>query len=244
MIAISNLGAFRKRLINFISIIALAFLFGFHDAYSSENVSNDFRCGHFGEYEFNVNKRFLYFWIAYEGRDDWSVKKDPPPAGCETQIKSVTLEVYWPGMRPAGHLSIQADKNKEHMSVTIDSVKKRNSWDLVHFFSHRTGLDLGEAKSGRHAQAFGLFNLTDIHDRLGEKSSEYYWKIDNGAVSIFLECKSLTGNGLGVCESFQFYPYLQAIIKIRFHRENLKFWKQITTDVRVFIDSVIIYHGS
>lgn len=222
----------------------LGFVFSSSHDRSELGDYDDSRCGLFGEHEFSVSKAFLYFWVAYDGRDDWSVKKDPPPVGCEEKISSVTLELYWPEMSPAGHRPIQMDGDSKHISITIESVRKRDTWDLYPFFLHRSGLDLTEAGSGVYAQKFELFHSRGNGSEADEKKQEYYWAIDGSSVSLFFECRDSSVYGLGNCEGFQFYPRIDAMVTIQFSEEHLKDWPDIIKDSRFFIDASLRSRGN
>lgn len=201
-----------------------------------------YRCGKFGSYEIKVDKKYLFFWPTYEGRSDWDKDKGPPPTNCDSKLSALSVEAYWPGLSPAGYRPIETDPKVEHISITINSVVKRERWDLArHLELH--GIKKNSAASFR--ADIGLFHFRGIDSLFRNLDSDYYWVEErDGIVSTFIKCGPIKNGKSELCEQTQYLPKIQAILIVRYNSSKLESWKELSQGVVGFIYGNLTFKGN
>lgn len=201
-----------------------------------------YRCGMFGQYEFKVDRKYIFFWPNYEGRSDWVVQ-GPPPISCDAKFSSLSFEAYWPGLFPAGRYPIELDPNAQHIGIKIRSTTKAATWDLRTFLRYKLN---SEPDVGTYDTELKLFHFEGVDFSLrSQPKIDFYWVIDvDGVVSNFIECGPLFNGKSRWCKQTQYLPSMQAILDIRFDSSQLVDWKNISRDVIGFINKSSVARGS
>lgn len=198
----------------------------------------DYRCGMFADYEFKINRAYLFFWPTYKGRSDWEVQ-GPPPLSCSAQLETMPMEAYWPGLSPAGQHTAEEFNNPERIHIDLNSVGTLEKWDFVSNLERRFGMNWRETlQYQKNKDHLKLNYAKGGHWLFPKKIFDYYWiEETDGRISLFIECDFITTSKLPSCMQRQYIPEMQAVLIIKYKKSELKHWKNISRDVNIFINN-------
>lgn len=196
----------------------------------------DRHCGRISGEVFKFPGEYFFFWANYEGKSDWEPGFIDNKKGCNANFVSVSLELYWPRMTPAGRTTVLSDKNIEHVSFSIEPLNKGNDglladrfldWEFERFSVMRP-------VQPDYRPDIELFFI-DVET--GDSLVSIYWDESSGRVGTFVKCFSFRASGEYLCEQQWYFRRLNAAIELNYKPEMLKYWKSMRRDIESFIVS-------
>ncbi len=196
----------------------------------------DYRCGMFADYEFKVNRAYLFFWPTYKGRNDWEVQ-GPPPLSCSAKLETISMEAYWPGLTPAGKTA-EEFSNPDRIHINLNSVGKLDKWDLVLHLEYTFGKNKWKNTPSyeRNMNNLTLDYAEAPSGVFPDVMVENYWTEEaDGNISTFIKCYAVNPAEEPSCTQDQYIPEMQAVLIIKYKKSKLKYWKLIRKDAISFV---------
>ena len=200
----------------------------------------EIRCGMLAGKTVRVDSSYLFFPLVYEGVDYWGpeASKQHATKGCSDKLRSFTVAVDWPSLKPSGRLNHFTAPNARRIGITYDANYSDNPIAAMRWtLSRQLSKSLDEVTTELSVESMRKMSTYDSDLGMwvfkprppSEHVDSYiFWTLDDAgrAVSSKTECSRSTVKSW--CEARYYEPITNVWTSIDFTGQ----WVQVLPEMR------------
>lgn len=204
---------------------------GFYDPYA---------CGKISGHVLRYPKAYVKFWPEYEGKSSWEPGFIHNKKGCGANLRSLTMMMSWPEMKPV-RFSVGAASDFKGLTVTIVPLLP-----IFKGMPRMLEVSLRFLTPGQHASVnyradLGLYHVRGYDDSLGDSYSDFYWGGRGQEVEYIISCRwIIVKQKHSACRVRFMIPELEALSEVKFSFEKLELWHDVIESSRAFLNEGLI----
>ena len=197
-------------------------------------------CGKISGYVLRYPRKYVMYWPEYEGKSSWEPGFINNKKGCGANLRSLTMIMSWPDMKPVGS-SVGGSSGFTEMDITI-----RPLLPIFKGMSRVLEVSLrfltpDQRNSAEYRDDLGLHHVRGYNNTSRNSYSDFYWGGQDGQIEYVISCNwLLLQQRNSTCEVRFMIPELEALSEVGFPPEKIKFWREFVGSSTLFFNDGLI----